>query len=218
MHAPVPAWRCRARKRPGVAPFAPLMLLAVLVLLASSTTPSHTLGAQIPATTVKSADLWFDAKASLGPFRGITHLAKGETAAAASLAGVHGFVEMEAKGLTTNNGMRDRDMRKTLDIDAFPKVRFDLDSVAVRSQAPDSAVIELVGRMSIHGVTRMIRIPANLRRRQDEIRVSGSYELFLPDYGVTKLKRMLGVLSMDPTIRVGFDVTFTGARTGAEDR
>ena len=216
MHAPRLAWRRTRRTSPArfrlLAPLWSFAMHALLVPL------WHSLGAQVPATTLKSADLWFDAKASLGPFRGITHQAKGETAAAASLTGVHGFVEMEATTLTTSNGMRDRDMRKTLDVDVYPRIRFELDSVAVRSQAPDSAVIELVGRMSIHGVTRMIRIPANLRRRQDEIRVSGSYELFLPDYGVTKLKRMLGVLSMDPTIRVGFDVTFSGARTGAEDR
>ena len=185
------------------------MLLAVLV---------PPLEAQIPPSTLKSAELWFDAKATLGAFRGITHEARGETAGAPSLSEVHGFVEMRAKNLTTNNGLRDRDMRKTLDADTYPTIRFDLDSVAVRTDAPDSARIELVGRMSIHGVTRLIRLPAKLQRQQHELRVTGSYELFLPNYGVTRLKRMLGVLSMDETIRIGFDVTFNGAREGAEGR
>lgn len=193
-------------------PRVPLVLLVLLVLLVPS------LKAQIPPSVLKSADMWFDAKASLGPFRGITHEARGETSGAQSLAEVHGFVEMQAKSLTTDNGLRDRDMRKTLEVDKYPTIRFDLDSVTVGSDTPDSARIELVGRMSIHGVTRPIRLPANLRRQHNELRVTGSYELFLPNYGVTKLKRMLGMLSMEETIRIGFDVTFNSAREGARDR
>lgn len=165
--------------------------------------------AQVPPGTLKSAELWFDAKASLGPFRGITRVAKGMLAGGATLATTRGFVEMQATSLSTDNGLRDRDMRKTLEVEQFPVIRFDLDSVTVHADSADGARIDLVGRMTIHGVTRPIRIPANLKRQPHEIRVTGSSELIVTSYGVTKLKRMLGTLSMDPTIRVGIDVTFT---------
>jgi polyisoprenoid-binding protein YceI len=129
---------------------------------------------------------------------------------------VRGFVEAQASGLSTGNGLRDKDMRKTLEVERYPTIRFDVDSVAVIAASSDTAQIELVGRMSIHGVTRPLRIPANLRRQGDELRVRGSCDLFLPTYGVTKLKRMLGALSMNETIRMGFDVTFNAAREGRE--
>jgi polyisoprenoid-binding protein YceI len=99
-------------------------------------------------------------------------------------------------------------MRKTLDVEKYPVIRYDLDSVLVHHESADSASIDLVGRMTIHGVTRQLRIPTNLRRQGNELRISGATDLFLPAYGVTKLKRMLGMLSMEETIRMGFDITF----------
>jgi polyisoprenoid-binding protein YceI len=177
--------------------------------LAASLLLAEAGSAQLPPGRVKSVELWFDAKASLGPFRGITKVARGQMTGGASLASVRGFVEMQATSLSTDNGMRDKDMRKTLEVEKFPVIRFDLDSVGVRSETADSAHIDLIGRMTIHGVTRPLRIPTSLRRHGTELRVSGGCDLFLPAYGVTKLKRMLGMLSMEETIRMGFDVTFT---------
>lgn len=164
--------------------------------------------AQLPSGRVKSAELWFDAKASLGAFRGVTREASGQMSGGPTLAAVRGFVEFRATTLTTDNGLRDKDMRKTLEVEKYPAIRYDLDSVAVGVEAPDSARIELIGRMTIHGVTKPLRIPTTLRRSGTELRVTGGCDLFLPAYGVTKLKRMLGMLSMDETIRMGFDVTF----------
>ena len=165
--------------------------------------------AQIPGGHVKSVELWFDAKASLGAFRGITKVATGQMSGGPGLANVRGFVEMQATSLSTDNGMRDKDMRKTLEVEKFPVIRYDLDSVGVRSDTPDSARIDLIGRMTIHGVTKPLRIQSHMYRQGTDIRVAGATDLFLPAYGVTKLKRMLGMLSMEETIRMGFDVTFT---------
>lgn len=165
--------------------------------------------AQSQRGTIKSADLWFDAKASLGPFRGITHTATGQMTGGPALANVRGFVEAAATSLSTDNGIRDHDMRKTLEVEKYPTIRFDLDSVAVLSETTDSAKIELVGRLSIHGVTKHVRLPAEAHLDKSQARVTSSFDLFLPDYKITNLKRMLGALKMQETIRVGLDVTFT---------
>ncbi|HKS07315.1 MAG TPA: YceI family protein [Gemmatimonadaceae bacterium] len=162
----------------------------------------------IPPGQLQSAELWFDAKATLGAFRGITKTARGEMSGGASLAVVRGFVEYDATTMTTNNGMRDRDMRKTLEVEKFKTIRFDLDSVSVGSETADSTKVELVGRMLIHGVTKQIRVPATVRRAADHIRVTGAFPVVLPQYGVTKLTRMLGTLRMNELIQVGLDVTF----------
>jgi polyisoprenoid-binding protein YceI len=180
--------------------------LAVAVAILACASSGH---AQIPAARVSSAELWFDAKATLGDFRGISKAARGEIAAAGTLRGVRGFVEMQAMSLSTDNGLRDRDMRKTLEVEKYPTIRYDLDSVDVRLETGDSAAVELVGRMTIHGVTRPLRIPAALSRQNGVLRIRGGCDVYLPAYGVTKLKRMLGMLSMNETIRMGFDVTFT---------
>jgi polyisoprenoid-binding protein YceI len=185
-----------------------MIIRLVFLILAWFAMTAETGMAQIPAGRLKSAELWFDAKASLGAFRGITKVARGQMTGGATLASVSGYVEMQAASLSTDNGMRDKDMRKTLEVEKFPVIRFDLDSVGVRTQTPDSAQIDLIGRMTIHGVTRPLRIPASMRRTGNDLRVTGGCELFLPAYGVTRLKRMLGILSMDETILMGLDVTF----------
>src|SRR5476651_1339389 len=92
--------------------------------------------AQEATATLHSAELWFDAKASLGPFRGITHAANGQMhsemrGGTAVLPSTRGFVEMASTSLSTDNSIRDHDMRKTLNVDKFPTIRFDLDSVVV---------------------------------------------------------------------------------------
>lgn len=188
-------------------PFVALVALAM-------TTPvrAQGVGPAIPAGTVRSAELWFDAKATLGSFRGITKVARGEMSGGATLSAVHGFVEADAVTLSTSNGLRDKDMRKTLEVEKFKVIRFDLDSVAIVSEMGDSTKVELVGRMTIHGVTKPIRVPSIVQRAADHIRVTGSFPVVLPQYGVTKLSRMLGTLRMNELIHVGLDVTFDTAK------
>lgn len=168
------------------------------------------------AGAVRSGDLWFDATASLGAFRGITHAAHGEMRGAA-LPSVRGFVEAASASLSTDNSLRDHDMRNTLEVEKYPTIRFDLDSVAVISEGADSSRVELLGRMSIHGVTKHIRIPAVVRRQAGQVRVTGSFDVQLPDYGITHLKRMLGTLTMNERIRVGLDVNFIPGHQGQGD-
>lgn len=175
--------------------------------------------AQEATATLRSADLWFDAKASLGPFRGSTHAAHGQMhsemrGGTEVLPTTRGFVEMASTSLSTDNSIRDHDMRKTLNVDKFPTIRFDLDSVVVSAESTDSARVELLGRLTLHGVVRHIRFPAVVHRGPAQARVTAGFDLILPDYGITDLSRMLGALKMDKTIRVGLDVTFSMAREG----
>jgi polyisoprenoid-binding protein YceI len=169
--------------------------------------------AQTSRATLKSAELWFDAKASLGPFRGVTHTATGEmTGGPSALAMVRGFVESPSASLSTDNSIRDHDMRKTLEVEKFPAIRFDLDSVVVLSETTDSARVELLGRLTVHGVSKHIRFPAQVRLEKTQARVTGGFDMVLPEYKITNLKRMLGALTMQETIKVGLDVTFTIVR------
>lgn len=185
------------------------LLVCCGVIGAASSARAQASAAPAPQSALKSAELWFDAKATLGPFRGITRKATGQMTGGPALATVRGFVEAPSASLSTDNHLRDRDMRKTLEVEKYPVIRFDLDSVAVHAENPDSARVELLGRMTIHGVTKRVRIPAVVRWEDTQVRVKGEFEVILPQYDVTNLKRMLGTLVMQETIRVGLDVTFT---------
>jgi polyisoprenoid-binding protein YceI len=141
---------------------------------------------------------------------------RAEMSGGRSLSQVRGFVEFNSADLTTNNGLRDRDMRSSLEVKQYPTIRFDLDSVGVKSDGADSARVDLLGRMQIHGVTKPITVPALVRRSPGSVRVTGDFDLVVTDYGIKGLKKMLGMLSMDETVRIGLDLTFTIAREGTE--
>lgn len=179
----------------------------------------HVVGAQVAPGVAVSGELWFDAKATLGAFRGVTRTFRGAIAGGAHLGEVRGWLEFNAAELATGNGLRDRDMRGSLEVERYPLIRFDLDSVGVapgQEARPDSISAELIGRMQIHGVTRSIRVMSVVRRSGELIRVSGSFDLFVPDYRIGGLRKMLGMLSMEETVRVGFDVTFNTTPQGEE--
>lgn len=197
-----------------------LSRVALPVLVALAATRPSDVAAQVRPGVAVRGELWFDARATLGPFRGITRTVRGAITGGAELGAVRGWIEFGARDLTTDNGLRDRDMRSSLEVDKFPAIRFDLDSVIVApgaDTAGDSVHIELVGRMQIHGVTREIRAPSLVRRAGDLVRASGGFDLFVPAYGIKGLRKMFGTLSMEETVRIGFDVTFNTSTQGVED-
>jgi polyisoprenoid-binding protein YceI len=185
-------------------------LTATLFAALTNTVPVRAAHAQSPPWTLEQATLWFDGKGTFGAFRGITHTATGTMRGSpAALNSVRGYVESPAASLSTDNRLRDRDMRNTLDVERYPVIRFDLDSVTVRMQARDSASVELIGRLTVHGVSRVERIPAAVTWSSSErVQVRGAFDLSLPSYRITSLKRFFGALVMEEIIQVGLEVTF----------
>jgi polyisoprenoid-binding protein YceI len=128
--------------------------------------------------------------------------------AADSFGGVRGWVEAPVKTLTTANDRRDRDLAKSMEPDKYPNLRFDLKSVTVKSGTPDSAAVGLQGTMTIHGVSREVRLPATVRRTAGDVHLRSDFPLNLKDYKIGGLTKALGLLKMDEHITVHVDVTF----------
>jgi polyisoprenoid-binding protein YceI len=183
-----------------------LRILPLLILLAPAG-----LAAQrpIPGSTVVSGTLSYDGRATLGNFTGSTDSVAGRLVGASDLAHVTGFVEARAATLKTGNGKRDRDQYKSLEVDSFPTIRYELDSVSVDAPGRDSTTITLRGHFVIHGVRRAADLPARLVLTATTGHVTASTPLDLRHYGIEGLSKLLGVLKMDPNIVVRIDVTFT---------
>ena len=166
-------------------------------------------GAQtLPDASLARGTLAFDAKATLGPFTGVTSTVTGRLTGAAALSGVRGWVEAPAKSLTTSNGHRDRDMAGSLEIAKYPVIRFDLDGVTPGEVRGDSTAVTLRGRFTIHGQTRDASVPGWVWLRVNGARFRGALPMNVKDYGVGGLSKMLGVLKMNETIIVRIDVEF----------
>lgn len=162
----------------------------------------------IPSTDSVTGRLSYDGRATLGNFVGSTDSVVGQLNGAADLAHVSGFVSARAATLKTGNGRRDRDQYKSLEVDSFPEIRYQLDSVSVDAPASDSTTITLRGHFLIHGVRKAADLPARLVLSPTEAYLRADTPLDLRDYGIDGLSKFLGALKMNPNIVVHIDVRF----------
>ena len=179
--------------------------LGVVLILAAGPVAAQRM---FPMGHVASGSLSFDAKATLGAFTGATNTVTGTMTAATELRGVRGWVEAPVATLKTGNGLRDKDLLKAMEADAYPVIRFDLESVNIQSEATDSARTNLFGTFTIHGIKREVAVPANIYFQPDGIRVKSDIPMNVKDYGVTKLSKMLGAFKMNENIVVHIDLVF----------
>ena len=104
-------------------------------------------------------------------------------------------------------------MRKSLEAERFPVMRFELarvvpdDPSAVPAAGTDLGAM-LRGTLTVHGVTRDVAIPAHLRFSAGTVHVRGDFPLDLKDYQIGGLSKMLGVIRMDENTVVHLDLTF----------
>jgi polyisoprenoid-binding protein YceI len=159
--------------------------------------------------TLRSGTLSFLGRATVGDFVGSTSSVKG--AAAGDLSNAHGWVEAPVATLGTGNAHRDRDLRSAMDVDTYPTMRFDLVSttaLAWAHAAADTVTLLLHGNLTIHGVTRMVDLPAVASRIADTIHVTTAFPLDLADYRIEGLTKLFGILRMERRIDVQVDLWF----------
>lgn len=178
-----------------------------MVLLLGSAAP---LSAQhpIPSSTVVTGQLSYDGHGTFGGFTGATDSVVGRLNGAGELAQVSGYVAGRAGSLHTGNGKRDRDQWSSLEVDSFPFIRYDVDSVGVGATHGDTLLVTLHGRFEIHGVTRAVDLPSRLLLSGTTAHLLAETPLDLRDYRIGGLTKFFGALKMDPHIVVHVDVAF----------
>jgi polyisoprenoid-binding protein YceI len=176
----------------------------LLALLAAPLAAQHS----IPSSDHVTGTLSYDGRATLGSFTGTTDSVLGRLNGAADLSRVSGYVAARAAALTTGNGKRDRDQWSSLQVDSFPFIRYDLDSVTVGAVHGDTLSVVLRGHFAIHGVRRAVDLPSQLLLTPTSAHLISTTPLDLKDYRIGGLTKMLGALRMNPNIVVHIDVTF----------
>jgi len=159
-----------------------------------------------------SGTLSFLGHATVGDFVGSTSHVSG--AFTGSLTSARGWVEAPVATLDTHNDRRDRDLRASMQVDTYPMMRFDLDSavtVSSREDAGEALDVLLHGRLAIHGVTRVVELPAAVSRRGDTLQVNAVFPLDVTDYNIGGLTKLFGLLRMRRQIEVRVDLHFVRA-------
>ena len=185
--------------------------LVVVLAVHAAALPAQPVG--VPAATLREGTLAFDGRATTGGFVGTTHNVTGAVLASADYASVHGWVEAPVATLQTGNGLRDRDLRKVMEVDRFPTMRYDLRGASARGVAHgDSVPLLLHGTLRVHGVERAVDVPVTVVRSADGAQVTGTFPLDVTEYQVRGLSKMGGLLKMQPRIEVRLTLHFVETR------
>lgn len=161
-----------------------------------------------PAGRLRAGTLSFDARATKGPFVGVTTTVSGEMIGGADLSSVRGWVEAPVRTLKTGNDHRDRDLNKSMETDKYPTMRFELTAVAPAQRSGDSIPLTLHGNLLLHGVKRPVELPGWVRLGNNQAHLHSDFPLNVKDYKVGGLSKFFGLFKMNPNITVHVDLTF----------
>ena len=166
----------------------------------------------VPSAAGAEGRLSFDGRATVGDFTGTTTTVRGEMTGGNDLSVVHGWVEAPVITLVTGNERRDKDLKKSMQSDRYPTIRFELAGVNPTAEQGDTVRVDLQGKFQIHGVEREVAIPATVVLEAGAIRVRGTTPMNLKDYKIGGLTKGWGMLRMYEGIVAHFDVTFRPVR------
>jgi len=157
----------------------------------------------------------FEAKFPLGDFAGRGERLEGEIKLdpADLRRSVAGILRVDVLGLRTGLDGRDRDMRKTLEADRFPVIRFTVESVeASFPSVTDKADVLLTirGQMLIRDVERPLTFLGRARFRDGELWVRGDATVKFTEFGMAPPKRLF--VAVRDAVMVSFDLTLAPAR------
>lgn len=105
--------------------------------------------------------------------------------------------------LATGKDARDEAMRRWLESAAYPEVEFILDQLEPGRDGEAGRLAK--GRLRLHGVERGLWFPVTVAAAGAERVISGEATLDTREHGLPVI-RMLGLLKVDPLVRVKFEL------------
>lgn len=109
--------------------------------------------------------------------------------------------------LDCRNGTMNDHMRKALQAKEHPGIAYRLTGHEIEVQENGDALATLEGDLTIAGTTRSVTIGAVVTPGPDgALKVQGSKEIIMTEFGVSPPKLMLGALKVNPRVMVHFDV------------
>jgi len=98
--------------------------------------------------------------------------------------------------------MRDEVLRT----DHYPEVTFRGATVSAESLEVGRHRLHIGGQLSLHGVTRELRMEAGLTVYEDGIRLAGAFSLRPSDYGIEPVTALGGTIKLRDELRFAFDL------------
>ncbi len=123
-------------------------------------------------------------------------------------------LRVRADRLAVQDDVSDKDRREiervmneeVLETSRFPEMTFDSTQVAATSAGEGRHSVSLSGRLTLHGVTRDLTIPAQVVQTGDLLRAFGEFSLRQTDYGIKLVSVAGGTLKVKDEVKFSFDM------------
>jgi polyisoprenoid-binding protein YceI len=165
----------------------------------------------VPDAALHAGTLSFHARTRFGTLIGSTTNIIGALVGAQDHSMARGWVEATVATLATGRARADRYVRRALDANRHGSIQFALRGVTVVSVSlgiRDVTSVVLHGVMTIRGVSRRVELPSTITRSASITRVTSRFNLHLPDYGVTRLSGLFGLVRVQPRVEVRVNLWF----------
>lgn len=185
-----------------------MRLGGALVLLAAAS-PARVRAQAVSPAPLQSGEVTFAMRATkVNDFVGHAAVARAEFQGT-QLNAVTGVAEIRLTDMHTGIGLRDTHMRNAMKADSFPLIRFELAGVEPGAAHNDTVPAVFTGRMSIHGVTRPVRLNGFVVIRGTTTEIVASFPLDMREYGIAPPSRFFGAIRVDPVTTVGVNLRFS---------
>jgi YceI-like protein len=115
-------------------------------------------------------------------------------------------VTIPTEKLECGNGTMNGHMRKALKADAYPQIAFTVQSYEI-VKSGDSVQVDLKGQLTLGGVQKDVTIKAAATVADNgALRVIGTYDLRMTDYGLKPPSLMFGTMKVGDQVKVSFDM------------
>jgi polyisoprenoid-binding protein YceI len=90
--------------------------------------------------------------------------------------------------------------------DKFPEITFQSTRVALRGPQGPKWEVEIDGNLTLHGVTKPIRIPATVSFEGNDLHAAGEFDIDRDDFGVKATSAFHGTIRVKNNIKFVFDI------------
>lgn len=166
--------------------------------------------AVLPLTFASGSRVWVQGTSTARSYRcestQVTGAAEAATVDLSSLREVSGArLSIPVASLDCRNGTMNGHMRNALRAPQAPTISFVASSVALTPTA-EGATARLSGELTIAGQGRPVTIDATVVSDGGQLRVRGSKQIVMTEWGVRPPSLMLGTMRVHPNVTIGFDV------------
>jgi polyisoprenoid-binding protein YceI len=117
-------------------------------------------------------------------------------------------VRIPATRLDCKNKQMNEHMFKALKATAHPGIAYRVDSYTL-AKAGSGVEATLVGALTLGGVEKPITVVASAKEEGGMLRVRGTREITMTEFGLKPPTLMMGTLKVGPDVTVGFDFILT---------